>query len=300
MRARLPLERIFHPSDFSDASQVAFAHALKLALAARASFTILHIGERMEDYRWAEFPRVRDTLEKWRLIEPNSPREAIAGLGLDVEKVILPYADPVSSITRYLRRRPHDLIVLATHHYDGWRRLTHSPIAMPVARGSAEMTLFVPEGATGFVHPHTGAAQLRQILIAVDRNPDPQYAADAAVTIAEALGCRGVPACLLHVGDVAEMPVDLRLDPDGVVDWQFLYRKGNVQDEILQAAEDRRADLIVMSTQGRHGFLDALRGSTTERIVRNAKCPVLAAPTYPVGEPITSTVEGLATGQVAI
>jgi len=44
----------------------------------------------------------------------------------------------------------------------------------------------------------------------------------------------------------------------------------------LQASKACRADLIVMSTTGHDGFLDALRGSTTERVVRGANCPVLA------------------------
>jgi nucleotide-binding universal stress UspA family protein len=38
------------------------------------------------------------------------------------------------------------------------------------------------------------------------------------------------------------------------------------------------ADLIVMATAGHQGALDALRGSTTERVVRQATCPVLAVP----------------------
>lgn len=38
------------------------------------------------------------------------------------------------------------------------------------------------------------------------------------------------------------------------------------------------ADLIVFTTQGHTDFLDALRGSTTERVLRGAHCPVLAAP----------------------
>jgi hypothetical protein len=41
-----------------------------------------------------------------------------------------------------------------------------------------------------------------------------------------------------------------------------------------------RADLIVMTTRSHHGFLDALSGSTTERIVHNSTCPVLALPAY--------------------
>ena len=41
---------------------------------------------------------------------------------------------------------------------------------------------------------------------------------------------------------------------------------------------DRPSDLIGMPTMGHHGFLDALRGNTTERLLRQAPCPVLAVP----------------------
>jgi nucleotide-binding universal stress UspA family protein len=33
-----------------------------------------------------------------------------------------------------------------------------------------------------------------------------------------------------------------------------------------------------MPMAGRHGLLDVIRGSTTERVVREATCPVLALP----------------------
>ena len=51
-----------------------------------------------------------------------------------------------------------------------------------------------------------------------------------------------------------------------------------IVEGILRAAEVGPADLLVLTTQGRRGFLDALRGSTTERVVRGARCPVLAVP----------------------
>jgi nucleotide-binding universal stress UspA family protein len=40
----------------------------------------------------------------------------------------------------------------------------------------------------------------------------------------------------------------------------------------------QQANLIAMPTAGHHGFLDAVRGSTTERVLRHAPCPVLAVP----------------------
>jgi nucleotide-binding universal stress UspA family protein len=58
------LESIFHPSDFSEASEVAFVHALKIALVAGAKLTMLHV-EASPGAEWQDFPGVRDTLERW-------------------------------------------------------------------------------------------------------------------------------------------------------------------------------------------------------------------------------------------
>jgi hypothetical protein len=38
------------------------------------------------------------------------------------------------------------------------------------------------------------------------------------------------------------------------------------------------ADLIAMLTAGHEGVVDALRGSTSEQILRHSPCPVLAVP----------------------
>jgi len=54
-----------------------------------------------------------------------------------------------------------------------------------------------------------------------------------------------------------------------------VVRTGKPHQEILLEAEERRADLIIMATHGHTGVEHMLFGSTAERIVRNAKCPVL-------------------------
>jgi nucleotide-binding universal stress UspA family protein len=43
----------------------------------------------------------------------------------------------------------------------------------------------------------------------------------------------------------------------------------------VKFAEDNAIDLIVMATHGRGFFSHAILGSTTERVVRRATCPVL-------------------------
>ena len=58
----------------------------------------------------------------------------------------------------------------------------------------------------------------------------------------------------------------------------MMIRPGEPEEGILKIAEELKIDLIVMATEGRHGFIDALKGTTTERVLRGAPCPVLAVP----------------------
>lgn len=52
-------------------------------------------------------------------------------------------------------------------------------------------------------------------------------------------------------------------------------RIGKPAVEILQVAEDVGADLIFVGSHDRHGIDRVLSGSTAERVVRDAKCPVM-------------------------
>lgn len=52
-------------------------------------------------------------------------------------------------------------------------------------------------------------------------------------------------------------------------------RDGSPVDEILHAAEETSADVIVIGTHGRTGLPHALLGSVAERVIRRAQCPVL-------------------------
>lgn len=53
---------------------------------------------------------------------------------------------------------------------------------------------------------------------------------------------------------------------------------GRVQDEILAAAEEYKADLIILGTHGRTGLDHFISGSVSESVARKAKCPVLIIP----------------------
>jgi nucleotide-binding universal stress UspA family protein len=78
---------VLHPSDFSDASLVAFAHALKAALISKGKLVLIHVSD--EDQReWTDFPRVRETLARWKLLPAGSASSAVGELGINVTKVI--------------------------------------------------------------------------------------------------------------------------------------------------------------------------------------------------------------------
>jgi nucleotide-binding universal stress UspA family protein len=49
--------------------------------------------------------------------------------------------------------------------------------------------------------------------------------------------------------------------------------------EIVKSARTRNSGLIVMGTHGRSGLAHLMIGSTAEKVVRHAPCPVLVVPT---------------------
>ena len=272
---------IFHPSDFSPASESAFAHALKIALVTKARLEIMHVAHSGEDVHWTDFPRVRETLEGWNLLPEGSRKEDVASLlNLRVEKIIARGNDPVQSILRQVRESQADLVVLATHQREGLARWLHGAVAEPVARRLKTMTLFVPSTGKGFVSLADGAVMLEKVLIPIDRTPDPQSALDDAVALVSGLGCKQGTFVLVHVGAEADMPA-VKLPQHEGWTWRQITREGGVVEEIHHVERDWSADLIVLATQGHRGFMDALRGGTTERVLRGARCPVLAVPVVP-------------------
>jgi len=268
------IRTVLHPSDFSEASLVAFAHALKAVLIAKGKLVLIHVSD--EDQReWTEFPGVRETLAHWKLLPAGSQRSAVAELGIDVVKVIGHTSDPVKGVLGYVQQHGVDLIVLATHHHGlDW---LHRSISEPVARKSGEMTLFVPTGTRGFVSLNDGSVSLRNVLIPIATTPRPEPAIAGAVRLVQQLKCNSGRFTLLHVGENGSAPTVTTPDVAGWT-WQRMTKQGNVIEVILETARQADADLILMSTDGRNGFLDAVRGSHSERVLRHAPCPLLAIP----------------------
>jgi universal stress protein A len=139
--------------------------------------------------------------------------------------------------------------------------------------------------------------RINSILVPFDFSPSSKMALDYAVTFARQFKAR---LTLLHVVEpvatpdfAASFPLAMENDklmaaakdeleravksarfPRGIVE-KILVRFGRSFHEIADAARTRKVDLIIISTHGYTGLKHALMGSTTERVVRHAPCPVL-------------------------
>ena len=267
-----PLQSIVHPTDFSPAGLDAFAHALRLAVAARGHFYILHIGRETGEADWVEFPRVRETLAAWGMIAPGAPQSAVSSeLGLRVEKAIIEADDPVRGVEAFVGGHQCDLLVLMTHarstpqRWPGSRSRRRRP-----ARQAHAPTLFLREAQRGFVDRETGTISLQTILLPIDGSI-PYQDACRWVAAFERLVASSARVHPLHVGTSTPTNVS---EFDGAID----VRKGPVVETIVSVADEIGADMVAMPTAGRQSLFDALRGSVTERVLREAPCPVLAVP----------------------
>jgi nucleotide-binding universal stress UspA family protein len=276
------IQSVLHPTDFSEGSLVAFHHALKAAMLSKSKLTLLHVSTDGPS-EWSHFPGVRETLERWGAIPKGSERAAVGKLGIDACKVMANKGEPVDAVVNYLEKNPVDLIVLSTSKRDGRIPWLGKSKAEPVTRKAGEMTLLIPGEVEGFVSSKDGSVSLNQILIPIARTPRPEPALNAAARLVQKWNLAEGTFVLVHVGNSNTMPA-LRLPEVPGWTWKKELGTGEVIEGIVKSAKDHKADLILLATDGRNGFLDALRGSHSERILRYAVAPLL---TIPVGSRVS-------------
>lgn len=111
----------------------------------------------------------------------------------------------------------------------------------------------------------------------ISLTPPSQPAIDAAIALVSQLNVSPVTLTLVHAGKEPDATALLLPDkPDW--SWKQLFGQGDPVEWILAAGAEFDVDVIVMATKGQDSVLDMLRGSTTERVLRGARCPVLAIP----------------------
>ncbi|MCU7618019.1 universal stress protein [Chryseobacterium sp. PBS4-4] len=64
------------------------------------------------------------------------------------------------------------------------------------------------------------------------------------------------------------------------IDCEHLLKQGIAKDIILEYADTKNADFIVMGSHGRSGIYDVFVGSLTKGITKNSKIPVVVLPIH--------------------
>jgi len=144
--------------------------------------------------------------------------------------------------------------------------------------------------------PHGPAIDLRRILAPVDFSPASQRGLAFAAALAGRFhsqlhllhvveppvlpewGYAHIPqreARLRHAAEerLPRLPSECGINPALVASTKI--RSGEAEDEICKAAAEERADVVVLASHGLGGIQHAFFGSTAERVVRRAPCPVL-------------------------
>jgi nucleotide-binding universal stress UspA family protein len=271
-----PFTKIFFPSDFSSDSEVAFVHALQIALKSKAFLQMMHVDAN-DQANWDDFPSVRSALERWKVLPEGSSKEQVNQLGVGISKVIASSTDPVQACLNYFEINDVDLIVLSVHQREGMMRWLGKMIGERISHGSKQNTLFIPAGRNGFVSPESGSVTLKNILIPVVEKPRAEPGVEFVQRLIRSLDLVTGSVSLLHVGPSETMPF-VQQHPSNGWTWNRVRLEGERTETIVQFAKDIDANLIVMSTDGPDRVLDGLRGTTSERVLRKAHCPVAVIP----------------------
>lgn len=97
------------------------------------------------------------------------------------------------------------------------------------------------------------------------------YADYAAAEADYANFCRA-----MHKGGKEKLQQFVSAYPHSEIHPELAVREGRAPDSILSFAKEHNPDVIVMGTHGRRGFDRLMLGSATDRVMREAPCPILA------------------------
>jgi nucleotide-binding universal stress UspA family protein len=203
---------------------------------------------------------------------------------------------PVPVIIRAANKFAVNLIVIASHGRSGLKRLLLGSTAEQVIRLAPCPVLVLRKRMLGRWQrqqrdPFTG---VKKIMVPTDFSERSLEALRYALEFANCLKSKLLVVCvvppitggpyLLGRGVDASRKGTLRSAHEAMAD---LARRelprgaltrvayGMPFDQIVRLAKEVNCDMIIMGTQGRTGLKRALLGSTAEKVVRHAPCPVL-------------------------
>jgi nucleotide-binding universal stress UspA family protein len=291
--------RILCPVDFSDFSHRALSHASALARWYGAELHALHVVPALPTL-WGVAPTLGPHSPE---APPMAPLEGVLrelsrpAVEAGVHVVCQVWeGDPTRRILEYAAHSAIDLIVMGTHGRGGFERLVLGSVMEKVLRKSPCPVLTVCRGAA----PNADGPPFKRIVCALDFAPASERGLEYALSLAKEADA---DLTLLHVMELyderwlyqhAPMSADeyrafirnqVKARLQSVIapearEWCRIRERigqGHPWEEIVRAASDLEAQLIVMGQHSRSAADVLLFGSTTHQVVRHAPCPVLTA-----------------------
>ena len=303
------IKHILCPVDFSDHSRRALDHAAAMALWYKAPLTVLHVFANLPMHLVpaAPVPHLPDNTQR-----ETELRQFVEGLQLPpaivLNLVIREGRDIGAEILAQVDALKVDLLVMGTHGRSGFKHLLLGSVAEAIVHASPRCPVIVVPPRAPDVAP--GApVHFSRILCPMDFSESATGAVTYAIDITQKAGAQ---LTLLHAIEVPPEFGENRMAPDFDVDRaraaaerrsmerlqalipatvrndrhiDIVVVEGAAPRELLRQATARNMDLIVMGAHS-HGVVDRLVfGSTTQQVIREARCPVLVVVRSPGDSP---------------
>ncbi len=284
-------------TDFSDTGQSAVAWGAELAHLHAAQLVLFHaLMPPLPSSPAPEFVplpvRFHEDLRAG--IEERLARAAAelraSGLRVETDMVV---GAAAATILAAAQRWRAGVIVAGTRGSTGWRRVWLGSTAAHLVRDAHGPVLTVHPADAGRHRP------VRTVLVPTDFSRDAELAVEASVRLLHPAAAES-RVVLLHVfhvpvefvaplpapvllEDLPQVEAAARLELERIAAQvrgaglrvEVLACEGYPPQTITQQAADLGADLVAMGTHGRSGLKRLLLGSTAERVLAAAPCPVL-------------------------
>ncbi|MFZ7127571.1 MAG: universal stress protein [Desulfobacterales bacterium] len=296
---RVEFKRILCGTDLSDNSNPAIVYGIALAREFQGVLTICHVVDMPVPSMYGEaYIEPKDHLERSEAYARERIQEIMAGQNIQWE-IEIAVGNPADELGRIAREREADVALAATRGRRGLKRLLIGSVTERLIQTLPCPLLVVRGHQPTQALPLDGELRFRRLLVGCDFSPDADLALKHALSLAQEFEAE------LHLAHVIEPPTyldlvksedsfgsEIRKDiqqllkeklgsqvPSEARNWcdpKTVLLEGRPEDELIRYAEANGIDLIILGVRG-HGLIGSLFvGSTTDRIVRNAGCPVLA------------------------